>query len=68
VNVKPTILWSMLNAWVTAPLRINTTEEIDDAAAVETWNELPYPMDEGALLIVGRAANDPVLVKRYAGL
>ena len=41
VKVRPTSRCSMSNAWVTAPARIRTTEEIFAASGVWIWNELP---------------------------
>ena len=51
VKDKPTRRWSMPKAWVTAPLRTRTTEEILAASGVCNVNPLPYEMELGAVLV-----------------
>ena len=67
VKDKPTRRWSMPKAWVTAPLRTRTTEEILAASGVCNVNPLPYEMELGALVIEGRVASPPVELNRYGG-
>jgi hypothetical protein len=58
----------MLKAWVTAPFRTSTAEEIFKASGVGTVNELPHEIEVGALLIEGRVAAPPLELNKYAGL
>ena len=68
VNDVPTKRWSMLNAWVTEPLRTRTTEEILAASGVCTVNAFPQEIELGALVIEGRVATPPLELNKYAGL
>ena len=54
----------MLNAWVTAPFRTSTTEEMLAASGVVTVNALPQEIELGALLMVGRVAAPPLELNR----
>jgi hypothetical protein len=67
VNDIPTKRWSIPKAWVTAPFRTRTTEEMFAASGVDIVNAFPYEMELGAVLIVGRVAAPPLELNRYGG-